>query len=155
MRLDAIDMATQTIIPVLETSQIGEARRQAIRLAQLAGFDEPNRGKAAIIVTELATNLVRHARGGEIHLQTVNGSSPLSMDITAVDRGPGMRDLSKCLADGYSTGGTAGNGLGASSRARAARSARAAAARAETRFFSSLVSWASVRPKLGTRNTGS
>ena len=113
MRLDAIDMATQTIIPVLETSQIGEARRQAIRLAQLAGFDEPNRGKAAIIVTELATNLVRHARGGEIHLQTVNGSSPLSMDITAVDRGPGMGDLSKCLSDGYSTGGTAGNGLGA------------------------------------------
>ena len=113
MRLDAIDMATQTIIPVLETSQIGEARRQAIRLAELAGFDEPNRGKAAIIATELATNLVRHARGGEIHLQTVNGSSPLSMDITAVDRGPGMRDLAKCLADGYSTGGTAGNGLGA------------------------------------------
>ena len=113
MRLNAIDMATQTIIPVSETSQIGEARRQANRLAELAGFDEPHRGKAAIIATELATNLVRHARGGEIHLQTVNGSSPISMDITAVDRGPGMGDLSKCLSDGYSTGGTAGNGLGA------------------------------------------
>ena len=34
----------------------------------------------------------------------------------ALDRGPGMADVAACLRDGYSTGGTSGNGLGAVKR---------------------------------------
>jgi hypothetical protein len=38
------------------------------------------------------------------------------MDILALDRGPGITDLSRALQDGYSTGGTPGTGLGAIKR---------------------------------------
>src|SRR5262249_3021801 len=38
------------------------------------------------------------------------------VEALALDRGPGMRDVTRCFQDGYSTGGSAGTGLGAVSR---------------------------------------
>jgi serine phosphatase RsbU (regulator of sigma subunit) len=35
------------------------------------------------------------------------------IEIIALDRGPGMTDIQRCMADGYSGGGTGGTGLGA------------------------------------------
>ena len=39
--------------------------------------------------------------------------TPPSLEIVALDQGPGFTDFKLCLRDGYSTVGTAGNGLGA------------------------------------------
>jgi len=44
----------QTVVPVTEASQVGEARRRAARLADLAGLNDTDRGRVAIVVTELA-----------------------------------------------------------------------------------------------------
>jgi anti-sigma regulatory factor (Ser/Thr protein kinase) len=102
----------QTVVRVSETTQVGEARRGAARLAELAGLGETDRGKVAIVVTELANNLVKHARGGgEILLRALGG--PGGVEVLSVDRGPGMADVAACLRDGFSTAGTPGNGLGA------------------------------------------
>jgi hypothetical protein len=38
------------------------------------------------------------------------------LELLAIDRGSGMKDVGRCLQDGYSTGGTPGTGLGAVSR---------------------------------------
>jgi anti-sigma regulatory factor (Ser/Thr protein kinase) len=108
--------AGQHAIAIEESSQIGSARRAAARMAAEAGADEKQGGRLALIVTELATNIVRHSRGGEILLQVVHLPDGSMMETMAIDRGPGIRELDRCLADGYSTGGTAGNGLGAISR---------------------------------------
>ena len=100
-------------IPVHETSQVGEARRAAARLSGELHFDETTAGRAALIVTELAGNLVRHAKGGRILL----GCTPDGgLDILSLDDGPGMADLGECLRDGYSSGGTPGTGLGGARR---------------------------------------
>src|SRR5262249_13366746 len=40
----------------------------------------------------------------------------LGLEILALDRGPGMADVGRCLRDGFSTAGTPGGGLGAMSR---------------------------------------
>jgi anti-sigma regulatory factor (Ser/Thr protein kinase) len=101
----------QRVVAVGEASQVGEARRAAAQIAESAGLGDTDRGRVAIIVTELATNLVRHARGGEILLRgLVPGPG---VEILSVDRGPGMADVAACMRDGFSTGGTAGTGLGA------------------------------------------
>lgn len=102
--------------PVVEESQIGEARRRALLLAAALGFDDTARGKVGIIVTEAATNLVRHATDGMVVCQPFLDGTACAIDVIAVDRGPGMRDPDRCLVDGYSTGGTAGQGLGAIKR---------------------------------------
>jgi hypothetical protein len=63
-------------------------------------------------VTELGTNLLQHAGEGDLLLRGMNGTGQ-SVEVVAVDRGPGMLDPSACLRDGHSTAGTAGTGLGA------------------------------------------
>lgn len=101
------------VIPVVEDSQIGEARRVASRLA--ADFNETQRGKIGIVATELATNLVRHAARGELHINRFfdDRTQSFVVEMIASDTGPGMPDVEQCMQDGFSTGGTAGQGLGA------------------------------------------
>ena len=106
-------MRDSVALAVSEPSQAGEARRLASVLADRAGLAEVGRGKVALIATELASNLVRHARGGELVLTIVAAGPVLGVEILALDKGPGMANFRRCLADGYSTGGTPGNGLGA------------------------------------------
>lgn len=102
-------------IEVVERSQIGEARRTAQALTGRLGFTETAQGKVAIAVTELAQNLVRHACKGVLLLRTCE-EADLKIEILAIDRGPGMTNPDACLRDGFSTTGTAGNGLGAVQR---------------------------------------
>jgi len=99
-----------------DESRIGEARRAADALARACGFDESARGTLAIVVTEAATNLARHARDGVIYLRDAGQTGEPGIEMLAVDSGPGMQDLERFFADGYSTGGTAGAGLGAMRR---------------------------------------
>jgi anti-sigma regulatory factor (Ser/Thr protein kinase) len=103
----------QVIIPVVESSQVGEARRHAVRLAERVGLNESARGKVAIVATELGNNLVRHGGGGEVALRLLAHAEGNGVEILAIDKGPGMADVGRCLQDGFSTGGTAGQGLGA------------------------------------------
>jgi anti-sigma regulatory factor (Ser/Thr protein kinase) len=103
----------QVTIAVTEPNQAGEARRAAVRIAESVGFDERARGEVAIIATELATNLARYARHGSLLMQALSLPSGRTVELLSIDAGPGMRDVGACLADGYSTGGTPGNGLGA------------------------------------------
>ena len=106
-------MFCQTCIGVSDASQVGEVRREANRLASQAGLGDSDGGKASIIATELATNLFRYAPGGEVLLRSFAIGEAAGLEILAIDRGPGMTNVSRCLEDGYSSGGTAGNGLGA------------------------------------------
>ncbi|HBL62958.1 MAG TPA: serine/threonine protein kinase [Cyanobacteria bacterium UBA8803] len=101
---------------VTEMSQVGEARRSAIALASELEFKETERGKVAIVVTEAAKNLLEHAENGELILQPLNTYEGKGIEIVALDRGPGMRNLFECLQDGFSTAGTMGTGLGAIQR---------------------------------------
>ncbi len=109
-------MKTNIRITIVEESQVGEARRSVAEVCRRLGSDETFAGKAAIVVTELAHNLVRHGKGGELLIRELAGRQQNSLEILALDTGPGMRNVSECMRDGYSTFGSAGNGLGAMSR---------------------------------------
>ena len=102
---------TQACLSLNETSEIGDARRTTLRMADQAGFSETRRGEIAIVVTELATNLIRHAVDGQLFVQRLCSAGAEWFEMLAVDRGPGMTDVQRCLQDGYSTAGTPGNGL--------------------------------------------
>lgn len=97
---------------VVEESQVGAARRQALGIAEALDFDETRRGRLAVIVTEAAANLARHAQRGTLIIQPFD-EGDAGIDVIAVDTGPGMADPTRSLEDGFSTGGTAGTGLGA------------------------------------------
>lgn len=99
-------------LEVSESSAVGQARRQASELAQSLGFDAGGIGRVALVVTEAASNLVKHAGGGELLLQGL-GREGRGLDVLALDRGPGIADIARATRDGFSTGGTPGTGLGA------------------------------------------
>ena len=101
---------------VTDRSQVAEARRRASSLARASGLDATEVGKVAIVVTEMVSNLVKHARDGELLVRALGHRSPGGVEAVAIDRGPGMADVSRPLRDGYSTAGTAGTGLGAIAR---------------------------------------
>lgn len=98
------------VVPVDEATRVGEARRAAAAMATALGFGETGAGRVALVATELATNLARHAVGGQFVVQAADGPA---VDLLAVDRGPGIADVPRALVDGYSSGGTSGTGLGA------------------------------------------
>ena len=108
-------MGPSLTLPIAEPTQAGDARRAAIGLAEDAGFDETSRGRVALVVTELATNIVKHAGTGTLLLRSMTWDSRTAIEVLALDRGPGM-DVQRSLRDGFSTAGSAGTGLGAVER---------------------------------------
>jgi len=102
---------THSRIEIVEASQIGDARRRSKLLAEQAGMSEEQQNNVAIVASELATNLVNHAKDGALLLRAADGNA--GVELIALDKGPGMADLQRCLADGHSTRGTPGNGFGA------------------------------------------
>src|SRR4051812_10412395 len=101
-------------------SQVAAPRRAALDLANRIGFSEERAGRAALIVSELATNLAKHAKAGEILFRAIRqhggAGAPEGLEILAIDRGPGMADVGRAREDGYSTAGSLGHGLGSIER---------------------------------------
>ncbi|MFN6479498.1 ATP-binding SpoIIE family protein phosphatase [Nostoc sp. DedQUE07] len=106
-------MRESVAVTITESSQIGEARRAAMALATRLGFQETERGKVGIVVTEIANNLVQHAHGGVVLMRSLRQDSKIGIEILSLDKGEGMVDVDECLQDGFSTAGTLGNGMGA------------------------------------------
>jgi anti-sigma regulatory factor (Ser/Thr protein kinase) len=102
-------------VPVEDRSRVAEARRLATAEARRVGLEEGAVERAALLATELATNLVAYARDGEILLRGAPGDAP-RLDLIALDAGPGVPSFERAMADGFSTGGGLGLGLGSLSR---------------------------------------
>jgi anti-sigma regulatory factor (Ser/Thr protein kinase) len=107
---------TEVAVAVAEASGVAEARRRALSLAERRGLDEPVAGRLALVVTEAATNLVKHAGGGEVLLRSLSANGTVGIEVLAIDRGPGLANPAAALRDGHSTAGTPGTGLGAIAR---------------------------------------
>jgi anti-sigma regulatory factor (Ser/Thr protein kinase) len=100
------------VFEIRESSQVGELRRCAVALAKALDLTESESGALAIAVTEAATNLVKHAKNGEVLIDPVDDSRR-GVRMLALDRGPGIPNLAVALGDGFSSAGSPGNGLGA------------------------------------------
>lgn len=99
-------------LPVTDASQVSEARRSVAERTAALHFSSRTGGEVAIIVTEMAGNLVKHAGGGELLVRTIGAAANPGIELLALDRGRGM-DVGRCLVDGYSTASSPGTGLGA------------------------------------------
>jgi anti-sigma regulatory factor (Ser/Thr protein kinase) len=101
------------LIEVTEPSQAGEARRKALAYAETQQLSETRCGEVALATTEIATNLLKHARSGYILVQRLQQNGTRGLRIMGVDKGPGIANVSSALRDGHSTASSMGTGLGA------------------------------------------
>jgi anti-sigma regulatory factor (Ser/Thr protein kinase) len=109
-------------LPVAEASHVYAAVAMAEGAAWRAGLVPADRAGCALIATELATNLARHARDGRLVATATEPGPAAWVQLAAVDHGPGIPDVEAAMADGYSTypaAGSLGGGLGACRRAAA------------------------------------
>jgi anti-sigma regulatory factor (Ser/Thr protein kinase) len=109
-------MLTQSLFLLDERSQIGDARRAAIDLAESRGFDSEQAGKVGLAVTEVASNVLKHAGNGRLLVRALQSDGIEGVELIALDKGPGIADVPASLRDGHSTSGTLGGGLGALAR---------------------------------------
>jgi anti-sigma regulatory factor (Ser/Thr protein kinase) len=103
-------------IGIHEQTDVAGVRRVAMRLASGLSFDDVSAGNVALVVTEAAKNLLKHAGGGQVILRRLEFSGAAGIELLALDKGPGIADPGRCFRDGYSTAGTPGTGLGAIAR---------------------------------------
>jgi anti-sigma regulatory factor (Ser/Thr protein kinase) len=108
-----MEVIDQLVFAMTDPSQAGAVRRAAGRLGSRLGFDADEAGKAALVASEAATNVVKHARDGELVLCAVRDGDARGVGIVALDHGPGIPDVVESLRDGFSTAGSPGTGLGA------------------------------------------
>ena len=109
-------MTVHAALRVDDATHAGSARRVAATMAERYGFDATAAGKVALVVTEVATNLVKHGGGGELLLYSIVDDGSSALGVLGLDRGPGIANLAECLRDGFTTSGTPGTGLGAIDR---------------------------------------
>lgn len=104
------------VIPVARASDVHIARRAAKDMALALGFDEQVSEEIVIAVSELASNLVKYAQTGTLMLTPIARGAEGGIQIESRDRGPGIADVEQAMADGFSTAGSLGYGLGTVNR---------------------------------------
>ena len=98
-------------VPIVSDLDIVSARQKGRELASQLGFSSSELALIATAISELARNIVRYARKGEVLLKLIERGEKRGVHIVARDRGPGIRDIGQAMQDGYSTSGGLGLGL--------------------------------------------
>jgi serine/threonine-protein kinase RsbT len=94
--------------PIKSPSDVVLVRQLVRRGAQLAGLSLVDQTKIVTAASELARNALVHGLGGEMTMQVHEDGARRGVQLTFVDKGPGIPDLERAMTDGW----TSGNGLG-------------------------------------------
>jgi serine/threonine-protein kinase RsbT len=103
-------------VPIREEADVAVARKRARAIGLQAGLLQVGVEAVATAVSEIARNIVVHARVGEMDLRVMQERGRQAVVVVARDDGPGIADLELAMQDGYSTAGSLGLGLSSARR---------------------------------------
>ncbi|WP_436936378.1 ATP-binding protein [Halovenus marina] len=92
------------------------ARQTATAYAEAVGFPEQAVSEVGVVASELGENIIKHADSGQLVVSQISADDRAGIRLESVDVGPGIDDVDAAFADGVSTAGTLGSGLGAVNR---------------------------------------
>jgi len=104
-------LAEETVVPIRVDSDIVAARQHGRALASRVGFSPGEATLIATAISELSRNIVHYATYGEIIVAAVENGARRGVVVVARDKGPGIADVRRATAGGYSTSGGLGLGL--------------------------------------------
>jgi serine/threonine-protein kinase RsbT len=107
-------MPTETQTAINSAVDIVTARQRGRTLALELGFNGADVTLIAAAISEVARNIVDHAKKGEIVMTSVHHAQNhgrCGIQIIARDQGPGIRDVAQAMQYGYSTRKGLGVGL--------------------------------------------
>ena len=95
-----------------DRSYLAIVKKEIHQLAVQTGFGQKKINEIDILVSELGSNLIKHASGGEILAGILPPGEGAGLELISIDNGPGIPDLVRMMKDGASTTQTLGHGLG-------------------------------------------
>lgn len=104
-------MANEAVVSINTDTDIVAARMKGRELATELGFVSIDATLLATAISELARNIVRYAKYGEIFVTPVQSGDRVGITVVARDKGPGIANISLAMQDGFSTSGDLGLGL--------------------------------------------
>ena len=106
-----IQVGAAVRVPIQSFADIVMARQECRRMASALGFPNTTLTIMTAAISEVARNIVEHAKEGEISITPIGRGPVRGLQIVARDRGPGIVDLDTAMRDGYSTNRRLGIGL--------------------------------------------
>ncbi len=107
---------TQQSMEVTHSGDLTALRQVTRAMAVAIGFEERESEEIVLSVSELASNVVKHAMRGTVTLTPLANGGRTGVQIESVDSGPGIADIEQAMTDGFSTVGSLGYGLGTVNR---------------------------------------
>jgi serine/threonine-protein kinase RsbT len=98
-------------VPICNSQDIVSARQEGRLMASRLRFSASDLTLITTAISEVARNILDHARQGEIVFDIVKNHTRQALVVEAWDRGPGIPDVSRALQVGYSSRGGLGLGL--------------------------------------------
>lgn len=103
-------------MPITCEDDVVLVRRKVRSLAQARGFDAFAAAAVTTATSELTRNVWVHAGHGKAIIDEVTDGSRYGLRVEFRDEGPGIPDVPRVLAGGYSTARSMGLGLSGSRR---------------------------------------
>jgi serine/threonine-protein kinase RsbT len=98
-------------VRIASAFDITTARQLGRQLAVDLGLPAAEVTLLAAAISEVARNILEHARRGELLFKTLENGVKRGLQIVARDEGPGIPDVQRAMQYGYSTAGGLGVGL--------------------------------------------
>jgi serine/threonine-protein kinase RsbT len=98
-------------VSINSEADIVTARQEGRALAKELGLADTDQVAITTAISEVARNIVQHAREGEIILSVAEQDGQSGIIVMARDRGPGIPNIERAMEDSYSTAGGLGLGL--------------------------------------------
>lgn len=98
-------------IYISQDADVIHAVFQSKEFSKEIGFQNTDQVMISTAVSELARNIIKYAKEGEVTLKIICQNLKKGIEILAIDKGPGIQDIDKALDENYSTEGTIGIGL--------------------------------------------
>jgi len=103
-------------VDVAVENDVVTARQAGRELARGLGFGAADQTRLATAISEVARNALKYAGKGVCRIYDTSDAGAIGVEVVVEDSGPGIPDVIRAMADGYTTGGSLGYGLPAAKR---------------------------------------
>jgi serine/threonine-protein kinase RsbT len=87
-------------------------RNRVAEYARKVSMGLVNQTKLLTAASELVRNMLRYAGGGRVLCEVISSTNlQTGIRLSFIDSGPGIKDISEAMKDGFSTGSSLGIGL--------------------------------------------
>lgn len=111
-----LDVVRTQTMKVLSEEDVLVVRKRVREIAEQRKFDTFAIAAITTATSELARNILVHGKGGRVVVEEISDGVRIGIRLAFIDEGPGISDIDRVLAGGYSTARSMGLGLSGSKR---------------------------------------